>query len=117
MIYYNRVWSDDDLEHCFFSCLFDLVPAFAIYASSFIYIGLISTDDISKKIPIYWYELIIVIIYLIPLAILIISLIINLMIIIMSCIIGTIYVVNERNEKNLNKNCDNLENVEILSDD
>lgn len=58
MIYYNRIWTDDDLSHCFFSFTFDIIPLLAIYLS---FIGYFM--EISSKL--YWYELTIVIIYLI----------------------------------------------------
>lgn len=93
MLYYNRIWEDDDLNHCFFSGVFDFVPAAAIYGS---FIGYFT--EISNKTPIHWYELTIVIIYLIPLAILILWIIGAIIISIIMCIVNTVHVVDNRNK-------------------
>jgi hypothetical protein len=91
MIYYNRIWTDDDLSHCYFSFVYDLVPLFVIYGC---FIGYFM--QISSKL--YWYELTLVVIYLIPLAILIVWIIGAIIISIMMCVIGTFYIVNNRNK-------------------
>ncbi len=81
---------------------------------------MISSSNSFNKIPMYWYELAIVIIYLIPLFILVLWVIICIIISMITCIINTMYVVNERNERNdkkIIKNDDELENSEILLDD
>ena len=120
MIYYNRIWTDNDLSHCYFSGVFDIVPIFIIEACSLTYISIISSNNPVNKIPLYWYELLIIIIYLIPLTILVLWIIGAIIIHIIMCGFSTISVVNDRNENNNYKKIikdDKLENVEISSFD